>query len=262
VEYSNLFSHDQIRRGVLEKMPPPQIKEESRVLGQATEKKTKKTASKKSKTVKPTEQDLLFDLMDAPATSPTNGSQNNTDLLADILGGSTSSPAPSTTSPPPARSNVADIMDLFPSGPPQSTPMPAASAPVQSSADLLGGLSSVPVQSSQPQAPSTQAQAAFPCYDGNGLNVTFQTQRNAEGVIQAMARFRNTGSVPLSNVGLQAAVPKSQKLQLLNISSTDLPPGAEATQLMRVSGCKGVSFAPFLLTLGMVLTRLVPSRFD
>jgi AP-1 complex subunit gamma-1 len=36
-------------------------------------------------------------------------------------------------------------------------------------------------------------------------------------------------------------VPKSQKLQLLSISSTDIGQGAEATQMMRVAGCKGVS---------------------
>lgn len=72
-----------------------------------------------------------------------------------------------------------------------------------------------------------------------------QTQRNAEGVVQAMARFRNSGSGSLSNVGLQAAVPKSQKLQLLNISSTEVGPGQEATQMMRVTGAKGVSFTVF-----------------
>lgn len=78
-----------------------------------------------------------------------------------------------------------------------------------------------------------------PCYDGNGLNVTIQTQRNAEGAIQATARFRNMGGASLSDVGLQAAVPKSQKLQLLSISTSQVDPGVEATQLMRVLGCKG-----------------------
>jgi AP-1 complex subunit gamma-1 len=97
-----------------------------------------------------------------------------------------------------------------------------------------------PVSTPQPQAP--QAPAGIPCYNSNDLNVTFQIQRNAEGMIQAVAKFINTsGSASLSNVSLQAAVPKSQKLQLLSISSSDLGPGAEASQMMRVSGCKGVS---------------------
>ncbi|KAF5583608.1 AP-1 complex subunit gamma-1 [Fusarium pseudoanthophilum] len=224
VEYGNLFSFDQVRRGVLEKMPIPQIKEESRVLGQAPTKK--KTANRKSRVIKPTEQDLL-DIMDAPAASPAAPSTTNTDLLADILGG-TSSPPPSASSPPPQQSNVSNIMDLFGSAPVPSTASPT---PPSSNLDLMSPVSS---------APHRQTPAGIPCYNANDLNVTFQIQRNAEGMIQATAKFVNTsGSVNLSNVSLQAAVPKSQKLQLLSISSSDLGPGTEASQMMRVSGCKG-----------------------
>lgn len=234
VEYGNLFSYDDIRRGVLEKMPPPQIKEESRVLGEAT-KKAKKAANRRSKLIaKPaTDQDLL-DLMGdattttAPLSSPTNGSQSNTDLLADILGGNTTS-APTTTSPPPQASNTASIMDLFSQG---SAPSPA---PASSGLDALSGLSSPPPQ--QPAAaPPT---SSLPCYNANGLNVTLQLQRNAEGAVQVLSRFRNSSGAQLSNVGLQAAVPKSQKLQLMSISNSDIAPGGEATQLMRITGSKG-----------------------
>ncbi|KAL2195031.1 adaptin N terminal region-domain-containing protein [Corynascus similis CBS 632.67] len=236
VEFGNLFSYDQIRRGVLEKMPPPQIKEESRVLGEAA-KKTSKAANRKSKVIKPKEEDLLFDLMgdsSGPAPAPANGT-GNADLLADILGG-TSSPPPTTASPPPGQSNVASIMDLFSQGP-VSTPSPAQSAAAHASpsADLFSATATPP-----PQPVPAAAAPGYPCYDNNGLNVTIQTQRNAEGTIQATARFRNSSPAgPLSNVGLQAAVPKSQKLQLLSISSTDIGSGAEATQMMRVAGCKG-----------------------
>lgn len=239
VEFGNLFAYDEIRRGVLEKMPPPQIKESSRVLGEAA-KKTTKSANRKSKAIKPKEEDLLFDLMgDSSASVPTppvNGT-GNTDLLADILGG-TSSPPPASASPPPGQSNVASIMDLFSQGP-VSTPSPAQSAAAHAppSADLFSTTASPP-----PPAAASGAPVAHPCHDNNGLNVTIQTQRNAEGTIQAIARFRNSSPAgTLSNVGLQAAVPKSQKLQLLSISSTDIAPGAEATQMMRVAGCKGVS---------------------
>lgn len=243
VEFGNLFAYDQIRRGVLEKMPPPQIKEESRVLGEAA-KKTTKASNRKSKALKPKEEDLLFDLMgdgDASAAAPATSSQNNADLLADILGGASSTPAASP--PPPGQSNVASIMDLFSPGP-ASTPSPAPAAP-PSSVDLFSAAASPP-----PQAAPAAAASGFPCYDNNGLNVTIQTQRNAEGIIQALARFRNTGAGgSLSGVGLQAAVPKSQKLQLLSISSTDLGAGAEATQAMRVAGCKGVSLSSSFLFL-------------
>lgn len=263
VEYGNLFSYDQIRRGVLEKMPPPQIKEENRVLGEAAEKQRKK-ANRRSRPIKPTEQDLLMDLMgdSAPAPAPVNGNaSNNADLLADILGGTTS-PPPSSATPTP-QSNMSAIMDLFGSGPAQATPPPAAAAaaaPPSSGLDLLDSMGS-----SSPAPPAeAAAPAGFPCYNNNGLVVTIATQRNAEGIVQALARFRNASGGPLSNVGLQAAVPKSQKLQLNSISSTDLAAGTEATQAMRVQGAKGVSsyhcsllyhMAPFFFCFLFLLTK-------
>jgi AP-1 complex subunit gamma-1 len=229
-EYSNLFSFDQIRRGVLEKMPAPQIKESSRVLGSAPTKKSKAT-NRKSKVMKPTEQDLL-DLMDTPAPSSSGASQaTNSDLLADILGGSTPTSPPTSASPQaPHQTNMSSIMDLFGSGQDQ----PGASA-THAATDLnsLGNGSS--------QTQQSQSDSGLPCYSANDLNVMLQIQRNSEGLIQAVARFQNlSGSASLSQVGLQAAVPKSQKLQLLNVSSSELGPGANATQMMRISGCKGV----------------------
>lgn len=237
VEYSNLFSFDEIRRGVLEKMPPPQIKEESRVLGPAPTKRAK-AGNRKSKVGKPTEQDLL-DIMDTPAAAPSNGPQaTSSDLLADILGGSAAPLGGASASPPPAQqSNVSSIMDFFGASPAPSTPSPAGGG---SGLDMLGQAASPPPPQ---QSLSTPQTGGIPCYDSNGLKVTFQVQRNAEGMVQATARFQNTTDSPLSNVGLQAAVPKTQKLQLLSISSSELAPGAVATQMMRVSGCKGVSGA-------------------
>jgi AP-1 complex subunit gamma-1 len=56
-----------------------------------------------------------------------------------------------------------------------------------------------------------------------------------------MARFRNTGGFErLTDLGLQAAVPKSQKLQLQGISSSELDGGEEATQQMRIISVQGV----------------------
>ncbi|TQN75184.1 AP-1 complex subunit gamma-1, partial [Colletotrichum shisoi] len=237
VEYSNLLSYDQIRIGVLEKMPPPQIKEESRVLGAATSTKKAKAANRKSRVIKPTEQDLLFDLMDTPTTTtPAASGASNTDLLADILGGA-SSPPPTSTSPAPQQSNTASIMDLFSQGPAQST---ASSAPAMggSNLDLISSMSAMTTPPPQSQA-APQAPAGLPVYGNNGLSLSFQIQRNAEGLVQVIGRFKNAGPVPLSNVGMQAAVPKTQKLQLMAISSTDVGPGNEAIQKMIVSGAKG-----------------------
>jgi AP-1 complex subunit gamma-1 len=246
VEYNNLFSYDQIRKGVLEKMPPPEIREEQRVLGEAAPKKPHRATSKK-KPIQMTEQDMLLDLMGGDTTLPTtdvsntvNGSQNNADLLADILSGSPAS-LPSQTSSPPIgqqKSNVDSIMDLFNANNASPTPLAQASSSSSvpaSSSDLLGmGMSSSSTVTTQP---TTQQYEAF---NKNGLSIFFQIQRSPT-VISVLARFHNTGMSQLSGVSLLAAVPRSQKLQMQGISSTDIGPGGDASQAMRVVGVSGVS---------------------
>lgn len=246
VEYGNLFSYDQIRRGVLEKMPPPEIREEQRVLGEAPKKPARTSTKKKPSQI--TEQDMLLDLMGGDTALPTtdvsatlNGSQTNADLLADILGGGAmSSPPPQTaTSPPPqARSNVDSIMDLFSASTPSApAPFTQTSNISSASADLLGMGSSPP-----PSAPIPSGPAAHEAYNKHGLAISFQLQRSGNA-IQVLARFRNTGMVQLSGVSLQAAVPKSQKLLLQPISSGEIAVGGEATQQMRVQAVSGVSLS-------------------
>lgn len=245
-EYGNLFGFDQIRRGVLEKMPAPEIREESRVLGEATKKRQSKAPKKKP--AQAATEDLLLDLMGDPgadAGATINGSQaQSTDLLADILGGggpSASSPPPQITSPPP--SNVNSIMDLFNTGPTNSpAPVQSRQPAAPASMDLFGGMSSPPPQTAAP--PVASGPPAHPAYNKNDLQVTFQLKRDANA-IQVLARFRNTGSFShLSGVSLQAAVPKSQKLQLQPISQSELDGGQEATQQMRITSVNGVSSKP------------------
>ncbi|KAI4158121.1 MAG: hypothetical protein LQ342_007718 [Letrouitia transgressa] len=249
VEYGNLFAYDEIRRGVLERMPPPEIKEEQRVLGEATQRQKKAAvAAKTRKPAKPTEQDMLLDLMggnDLPNAelSPTvNGNQNSSDLLADLMGGSGG--GNSVTSPPASRStnNTSAIMDLFdPTPSSNGVPSSLSSAP-QPSADLLGGFSSPSPHQRQQQQQQQQQQAPprHQAYKKNDLLVTLQVQRNAQGAAQITAYFRNEGNFEtLRGVGLQAAVPKSQKLQLNAISKGELEGGEEAVQVMRVVGVSG-----------------------
>ncbi|KAB8236394.1 clathrin associated protein complex large subunit [Aspergillus alliaceus] len=240
VEYTNLFGFDQVRRGVLERMPPPEIREEQRVFGAPTKKRQSKILKDKTKkAVKPAEQDMLLDLMggDEPATSPTgNGSQNTADLLADILGGGSglSSPAPQPTQKP-AQSNTAAIMDLFGSN--GNTPSPRPAEPTSSSLDLLGGLASAPPATSTPPPSAAPAHTAF---DKNDLALTLQVQRGSGGNAQIQARFRNSSNFSrFSGVGLQAAVPKSQRLQLSAINKTDLDAGEEGIQLLKVASMNG-----------------------
>lgn len=246
VEYGNMFGYDQIRRGVLERIPPPEIKEEHRVLGEATKKKDGKTGKllKKStnpRVVKQSEPDLLDILggSDTTISSPApsmNGKQTNEDLLADILGGGPlpASPPPQSMSPAPASagSNMSAMMDLMGNG---TTPKPTPSA-----------------------APASAGPPAQPVYDKNGLSVSIQISRGPAGA-QALARFRNTSNFDtFTGVGLQAAVPKSQKLTLQAINKSTLEGGEEGTQAMRIVPATGVS-PEFYAFESTVLTCIVSS---
>jgi AP-1 complex subunit gamma-1 len=239
VEYINMFSFDQVRKGVLEKMPPPEIREEQRVLGSKT-----KNAKVSKKPAPAATEDLLLDLMgDSGMPGEANGQAQSADLLADILGGDGPSGASSPPQTSSAPSNVANIMDLFNSGP-VSSPAPAQSRPPPSSSmDILGDMSSPPPQTSALSVAS--GPPAHPVYNKNDLHITFQLKRDANAV-QLLARLRNTGNfTQLSGVSLQAAVPKSQKLQLQPISSSELEGGQDATQQMRVTSVNGVSLSLF-----------------
>jgi AP-1 complex subunit gamma-1 len=250
VEYSNLFGYDQIRQGVLERMPPPEIREEQRVFGEPTNKRQSRMLKDKSKKAPKQTEDMLLDLMggsDVGPTSPTgaNGtSQNTADLLADILGGgdsSVSSPAPQ----PAASSNTSAIMDLFGSG---GTPAPQAPSPAPTSAsqDLLGGLGA---PSSPAPVPSTTGPSAHTAFNKNDLVLTLQVQRNSSGTgAQILARFRNESNFNrITGAGLQAAVPKSQRLQLSAINKADLDGGEEGTQAMRIAAVSGVGISLLLI---------------
>jgi AP-1 complex subunit gamma-1 len=143
-----------------------------------------------------------------------------------------------TTSPAPT-GNMSSIMDLFDAPSTTATPQPPPQQQAQS-ADLFGGMTSPP--------PQTQGPPVHTAFDKNGLLVTLQIQRNATAV-QIMARFRNTGGFErLTDLGLQAAVPKSQKLQLQGISSSELDGGEEATQQMRIISVQGVSHTGATIT--------------
>ena len=244
VEYGNLFAYDEIRRGVFERMPPPEIREEQRVLGEATTKQ-KKAATKAKKPAKQTEQDMLLDLMggtDMPATdlsATVNGHQNNADLLADIIGGGHSvSPAP-----PQSSNNTSSVMDLFDTQASNGiTSPPLRQQNTSASTDLFGDLSSPPPQQQQQQQqlPSSTAHEA---YNKNDMHVSLSVQRNAGGAAQITAKFtNNTNFARFEGVGLQAAVPKNQKLQLQGVSRSTLEGGEDASQVMRIMGVGGVSF--------------------
>lgn len=250
IEYTNLFGYDQIRRGVLERMPPPEIREEQRVLGPTTKKRQSKVLKDKSKKpAKQAEQDLLLDLMgggEGPAPSPAqNGSQQNTaDLLADILGGGgsgMSSPAPQPAQQP-GQTNTSAIMGLFDSN--ESTPSPRPAEPASAGLDLLGGGGEGMGGAAATPTPPPVAAAAHSAFNKHDLNLTLQVQRSNAANAQVTANFRNLSNFNhFSNVGLQAAVPKTQRLQLSAINKAELEAGDEGTQTLKVAALNGVSIS-------------------
>ena len=245
VEYGNLFNYDQVRQGVLERMPPPEIREDQRPFGDTIKKTSKQ---RKTKSSQQEQSDDLLDLMGGgpePAIQ-TNGtsSQANADLLADLLGGGSSVAA---VAPGQARPAAQDIMNLFGNNSGSGTASLASRQQQQPSSgldDLLGMSSSGGVSSSIQTTTSTAP--IHQAYTKNGITLTLQVQRSSTagggGGAQIIAKFKNESNFArFSDVGLQAAVPKSQKLQLAPINKADLEGGEEGVQQMRLVGTSGVS---------------------
>ncbi|KAF8734727.1 hypothetical protein AX14_003026 [Amanita brunnescens Koide BX004] len=233
VEFAGLFNLGSVREGVLERMPPPELK--ATVMDVVSEKKPVGSTNAVG--------DLLVDETSptqGPASGPATSAQTNQDLLAEIFGPNTPTSALTATSSaaPTQRSTVDDILGLFGS----STPTSAAPAPAQTPVTASTPFFSLPqTQSSPPppkpsQAPPASRLTAYTVYEQNGLKVTLtpQTSPAKPGIIMIQARFQVTGGSPASGINFQAAVPKTQQLQMLPMSSSNVNSGAVETQQMRV----------------------------
>ncbi|MBW0470138.1 hypothetical protein O181_009853 [Austropuccinia psidii MF-1] len=232
VEFSQLLIMPDIKIGVLERMPPPELK--ASVMGTVSEKRAVGSTR--------VDKDSLVDLMGdeiSHATAGTGGggapaivsAQTTQDLLADIFGGSSGE----TAQPPsnqPTKASFNDIMGLFGSNP-SSTP----SVPPNSSLfdhDIIGN---------KDAAPPPVTPASYVAYDQNGLQISFVPQKasNVNNILNITAQFVANGFGPIQNVTFQAAVPKTQKLQMLAISNSDISPGITETQQMRVMFTPGAT---------------------
>ncbi|KAG9016713.1 clathrin associated protein complex large subunit [Tulasnella sp. 427] len=259
VEYISLFNQPEIRSGVLEQMPAPEIK--ATVMGTVSENRTVGSTR--------TDTDSLLDLDSDLAQNgtasvvPQAAQQNTQDLLADIFGSSSSEPSvPAAATQPtvPAKSSVNDILGLFGSSPatpsmtsPTSPPTSTFTSPTATANPLFAALGDIaPQQQPQPPpqatAPPPPAQPARPpaqsyiAYDGNGLKISLTPAVSPArpGVVNILAKFQVTGSNEASNVNFQAAVPKTQQLQMLPMSNQTVAPGATETQQLRVIAPAGV----------------------
>ncbi|OCF74754.1 AP-1 complex subunit gamma-1 [Kwoniella mangroviensis CBS 8886] len=262
VEFSNLFGLNDVKLGVLERMPPPEIR--ATIMGTVSERKPVGSTR--------TDKDTVVDLIGDDLTSPTNGNlpsassgPSTQDLLADIFGGGSSDLGGGGVTSPTIQQNgkstsaAADIMSLF-----DSTPTPAArSTSTSRSSAISPGLSSgggagslfdlVTPSNSTPQPvvqqPQTQAQPpksnlqSYTAYEKNGLKITLtpKVAPNQPGLMQILARFQNTTGEIIGGVNFQVAVPKTQQLQMQAMSSSDISAGSTETQQMRIHAPAGAA---------------------
>ena len=105
----------------------------------------------------------------------------------------------------------------------------------------LFGSSSAPAPAPAPK-PSAPVAKTFTAYDANGLRIVLAPQQDPQNasVVNLTATFTSTVSGGVQGINFQAAVPKTQKLQMLAISSADIDEGSTATQRMRVMAPPGV----------------------
>lgn len=206
----------------------------------------------------------------AAAPSGSQSQAQNIDLLADLFGGSTtgttkpSSPAPASPSP-----NKNTLMDLL--GGEQQQPV--LSTKSNNSLDSLASLGqSIPIgggnsPSQRSMSPSTPAGASpalgstsvapsgggYEAYSKNGLSVRLSPSRdrNNPALVLIQATFANSGAQGVINgLQFQAAVPKSQKLQMAPASSTTVQPNSTEKQMMRIFNPQQVNMLIIMMNEG------------
>ncbi|CDS05300.1 hypothetical protein LRAMOSA07829 [Lichtheimia ramosa] len=283
VEYTHLFSFDNIRAAVLEPMPVP----EGRSIIETNDNGPASPAPGKSSKAGPSDQDLLLDLMgvgtasggdeqesnaasslapESPAAPHSTPQQSqpaqNMDLLADLFGGSSAPPATQQQQPtsPATSSNTNVLMDLL--GGSDTASAPAPSTPPTQSVNNLDPLASLgqafsPVSPSSPvqrslgagspspmgspaavAATTTTQQPGYQAYSKNGLDINLvpSRDRNNPAIINIQVLFANSGAQGvISSLQFQAAVPRSQKLQMAPASSNVVQPGTTEKQQMRIN---------------------------
>lgn len=220
VEYTSLFSQDNLRPALLEKMP---VREHDDSMdrysdheGASDEDRPQGNHEHPQRTVR----DKSLSPPTAHVPAPTSYAGDLLDLLG---GGSVSTPYAPASHPPPALGG--DIMDLL-GGPGPSTPSHVPSS--NGLMDFLGDAT-----------PAQSAPAAAIGYDKNGLRLTFSVEKTPANpaLAQVTVVMTNSSPFPVSGVMFQAAVPKTIKIQVGAASGTDLPPSNQGsiTQLLRIA---------------------------
>ncbi|CAG8582449.1 15939_t:CDS:10, partial [Dentiscutata erythropus] len=204
VEYGNLFKFESIRPAVLERMPIPEVKEE---------------------VVRPTED--TGSLLDDIGASSSNG---GIDTLVDFGG---NNPVQSKQHAPENNQSTVDILaDIFGSG---STTTTTTTPPV-----TPAGIRHAP-ENNKPNVDILAdifGSDQYVAYNKNGFKITLNPSKDPtnSNILNIEVTFHNIGvGVTIQNLLFQAAVPKTQKLQMQPPSSTSILPGATTQQIIRVA---------------------------
>lgn len=187
--------------------------------------------------------DLLADLFGGSSAPPATQQQqqqqptspatsSNTNVLMDLLGGSDTASAPAPSTPP--TQSVNNLDPLASLG--QAFSPVSPSSPVQRS---LGAGSPSPMGSpAAVAATTTTQQPGYQAYSKNGLDINLvpSRDRNNPAIINIQVLFANSGAQGvISSLQFQAAVPRSQKLQMAPASSNVVQPGTTEKQQMRIN---------------------------
>jgi AP-1 complex subunit gamma-1 len=167
---------------------------------------------------------------------------NNIDLLADIFGSGSGSGSQPTPQSPPISSSVGggsllDMLGQDATSPKIQQRATSPTAGLQSMASLGQAL---------PGSPSSQngrdnKHQAF-AQDGLVIYLTPSRDQQNSTVINIQITFNNDGSHgTISDMQFQAAVPKTQRLQMAAASSNVIQPGSSEKQMMRVANPQQVS---------------------
>lgn len=215
VSYSVIFNEpDNIKQGLLDRMPPPPIKAKdtitltnriSKPLPAASASANSRSLSRKGSTKT---EDLLLDLMDdGPSSLQPQSNVDEVDLLNDIFSNNTPAAQSKTTNN--------DILGLFDS--------PAAP------------ISQLPQQQQQ-HTSFTSSSDAIEAHKTDKVKIFFTPKQIGSGQAVIETRLENLSASEISDLQLLIAVPKTQKLTMSSISSHTIQPFSTVTQDLKIVG--------------------------
>ncbi|QDZ19124.1 gamma subunit of adaptor protein complex AP-1 [Chloropicon primus] len=218
-EFNKLFNHGKILPQVLESMPPilngvgdeDGLEQSGGAVAAAALDSPAPGAALGSAPADP-----MGDLLNMDVGGPS--ASGSGDVLADLLGGGGSDPAPPAAAAP-AQPQASDpLMDLLGGG-----GMGGAPATPGQAGDMLADMLSGPASTAAPAAP------AFPSItpyqkDGIAVEFSFEKDPNQTSSTVIQGKYSNAGPAPVSNFVVQCAVPKYLQLRMEPASGNALAP--------------------------------------